>query len=266
MNKTLVAVLALATLGLASSARAETIAIPGSGSSQGLLREMATAFAKTNPGVTIEIPDSVGTGGGMKAAGEGKAPIARVGRKPNDKEAVFGLEFLLFARQPVVLAAHPGVKVKGLTRAQSRDLFAGKITSWKDVGGPDVKVRVIARPPSETNLKILQAALAEWKDLAITEKSKSAATDQEMVQFIGEIEGAIGFNVISEILERGLTPIALDGVAPTDKDYPALVDAGFVYKPGALAGGVKAFVDFVFSAEGAKIIRANSAIPVARAQ
>lgn len=264
MKKELVAVLGVATLFLASAASAETIVIPGSGSSQAMLRELGAAFEKANPGVKIDIPDSSGTGGGMKAAGEGKAAIARVGRKPNEKEAPYGLSYLLFARQPVVFATHPSVKIKGITRAQSRDLFAGKITTWREVGGPDLKVRIISRPPSETNFKILQQIIPEWKDLVVTERSKSAATDQEMVQFIAEYEGAIGFNVISEVLEKGLTALSLEGIAPGDEAYPARVEAGFVFKPGALTGTLKAFVDFVFSAEGGKIVRANHAIPMTR--
>lgn len=266
MKRMLGAVLGFAVLCGASAVTAETIGIPGSGSSQSLLRDLAAAFEKTTPGVKIDIPDSVGTGGGMKAAGEGKAVIARVGRKPNDKEAAYGLVFLPFARQPVVFATHPSVKIKGLTRAQSRDLFSGKIVSWQDVGGPDLKVRIISRPTSETNFKLLQQSIPEWKDLVVTERSKSAATDQEMVQFIAEHEGAIGFNVISEVLEKGLSPLALDGVAAGADAYPVLVDAGFVFKPGALTGNLKAFVDFIFSAAGAKIIRANHAVPTGRAQ
>jgi len=266
MKNRLAAVLGAAALCLASAAAAETIVIPGSGSSQSMLRELAAAFEKQSPGVKIDIPDSIGTGGGMKAAGEGKAPIARVGRRPNEKEAPYGLNFLAFARQPVVFATHPAVKLKGITRAQSRDLFTGKIASWKEVGGPDLKVRIISRPTSETNFQLLQRSIPEWKDLVVTERSKSAATDQEMIQFIAEYEGAIGFNVISEVLEKGLTPLALQGVSPDDEAYPVLVDAGFVFKPGALTGGVKAFVDFVFSPEGAKIVRSNHGVPAPRAQ
>lgn len=266
MRKSLGTVLGIAVFCFATAATAETIVIPGSGSSQSLLRELAAAFEKANPGVKIEIPESVGTGGGMKAAGEGKVVIARVGRKPNDKEAVYGLNYLPFARQPVVFATHPSVKLKGITRAQSRNLFTGQIASWKELGGPDLKVRIISRPTSETNFKLLQQSIPEWKDLVVTERSKAAATDQEMVQFISEYEGAIGFNVISEVLEKGLAPLALEGVAPDAEAYPARVDAGFVFKPGALTGNLKAFADFIFSAEGAKIVRANHAFPTSRAQ
>lgn len=232
MKKRLGAVLGVAALCLASAAAAETIVIPGSGSSQSMLRELATAFEKKNPGVQIEIPDSIGTGGGMKAAGEGKAVIARVGRKPNDKEAAYGLSFLAFARQPVVFATHPSVKLKGITRAQSRDLFTGKIASWKEVGGPDLKVRVISRPTSETNFKLLQQTIPEWKDLVVTERSKSAATDQEMVQFIAEYEGAIGFNVVSEVLEKGLSPCPSMVSPPATKPIRCAWTPGSSSSPG----------------------------------
>lgn len=126
---------------------AETFAIVGAGGPQGVLRAAAAAFAKANPGVTIEVPDSVGTGGGYKAVGEGEAAMGRVGRPAKGKEVEYGLEYVPFAKSPAVFFTHPGVTVKGLTAAQTVSLFSGKATSWKDVGGPDEKVRIVTRQP-----------------------------------------------------------------------------------------------------------------------
>lgn len=91
-----------------------------------------------------------------------------------------------------------------------------------------------------------------------------AKSDQEMIKLIASRAGAVGFNVISEILEQGLTPLAIGPAIYTDLKYPLLIDAVFVYKPGALTGAAKAFVDFVFSAAGAPIIKAGHAFPVRR--
>lgn len=246
-------------------AAAEPLVIPGSGSMQSLLRDLAAAFAKASPGAVVEIPDSIGTGGGMKAAGEGGAQLARVGRKPGEKEAAYGLQHLVFAKQPVVFAVHPGVGIKSLTKAQSRDLFAGKITSWKQVGGPDLPVVVIGREPGETNLQLIRKTLAEWKDAPMAPDAVIAKSDQEMVQLIAAREGAVGFNVISEVVEKGLAPLAIGPTVYTDLTYPLLIDAVFVFKPGALTGTAKDFVDFVFSPEGARIIKRDNAFPVPRA-
>lgn len=245
---------------------AETLVIPGSGSMQALLRDLAGAFNKANPGTVVEIPDSIGTGGGMKAAGEGTAPIARVGRRPGAKEAAYGLEYQVFALQPVVFATHPGVKIKTLTRAQSRDLFSGKIGNWKALGGPDLPVVLIGRTPAETNLELIRSSFAEWADLTLAPTAVIAKSDQEMVDLIAAREGAIGFNVISEILAKGLTPMAIGTTAYSELTYPLLIEAVFVYKPGAVKGAVKAFVDFVYSPDGARIIKAGNAFPFRREQ
>lgn len=246
------------------SAAAETLVVPGSGSTQSLLRDVAAAFNKANPGTVVEIPDSVGTGGGMKAAGEGTATIARVGRKPGEKEAAYGLDHVVFALQPVVFTTHPGVKLKALTKAQSRDLFSGKIANWKDLKGPALPVVVIGREPGETNFQVIRRTLEEWKDLTMAPAAVIAKSDQEMIQLIASREGAVGFNVISEVLEKGLTPLAIGPAVFTDLTYPLLIDAVFVFKQGKLTGAAKAFVDFVFSPEGTRIIKANHAFPAQR--
>jgi phosphate transport system substrate-binding protein len=243
---------------------AETLVIPGSGSMQSLVRDLAAAFNAANRNVVVEVPDSIGTGGGFKAVGEGTATIARVGRRPGEKEAAYGLEFQVFALQPVVFAAHPGVGVKTLTKSQSRDLFAGKIANWKELGGADLPVVVIGREPGETNYQLIRKTFEEWKDLRLAPSAVVAKTDQEMVELIATRAGAVGFNVISEVLDRGLKPLAIGPTVHTDLTYPLLIEAVFVYKPGALAGAAKAFVDFVFSEQGAKLIKAGYAFPKRR--
>lgn len=246
------------------AAAEETITIPGTGSSQLILREVAAAFMKVNPGVKVEIPDSSGTGGGYKSAGDGSAPLGRVSRKPNEKEAGYKLSYLLFGRNPVGITTHPGVKVKALTWAQARDLFTGTVTNWKAVGGPDLKVRVIARHENEANFMSIKTTIPEWKGLVITGKSKMSDTDPETLQFVAENEGAVGFITTSDARDAGLNIPVMGGVPSSDPAYPILVDMALVYKPERLTGNVKAFADFVFGPQAVGIIKAKGAIPVAR--
>src|SRR5271165_3732403 len=46
------------------------------------------------------------------------------------------------------VVSNPGVGVTNLTRQQLVDIFSGKTTNWKDVGGKDQKVVVVNRPRS----------------------------------------------------------------------------------------------------------------------
>jgi len=266
MTKTFarMSVLSLLFAALATPAAAESFKIVGAGGPQGVLRDAAAAFSKANPGVTVEIPDSVGTGGGFKGVGEGEAAMGRVGRPAKGKEVEYGLDYLVFARSPAVFFAHPGVTVKGLTSAQTVALFAGSVTNWSQVGGPDLKVRVVTRQAGEANLDVMKKVFPGWKDLAITERSKLVNTDQEMSAAVAENAGAIGFGPLNEGRDKKLTVLAIDGVAATDAAYPAQSEFALVFRKSKQTPGMKAFVDFLFSAEGQQIVRANAATPVAR--
>lgn len=266
MNRTLTSI---TTIGLffataVSPAAAESFKIAGSGGPQNLLRNAAAAFSRTIPGITVDVPDSIGTGGGFKAVGEGVAGMGRVTRPAKGKEAEYGLEYLPFARSPVVFHTHPGIKIKELTAAQTVDLFSGKIANWKEIGGPDQKVRIVTRQVGESNLDLIKKAIPGWKDMAVTENSKMANTDQEMSAAVADNPGAVGFGPMSEALDRNLNIPAIDGVPPSAPAYPALSDFALIFKKEKLTPGMKAFIDFLFSPEGGKIIKANAATPIAR--
>jgi ABC-type phosphate transport system substrate-binding protein len=67
-------------------AMAEEIQIVGTGSGAEILENLGKAFSKANPGVTVSIPKSIGSGGAIKAAGTDTAKIGRVARGIHEKE------------------------------------------------------------------------------------------------------------------------------------------------------------------------------------
>lgn len=244
---------------------AETIRVVGAGGPMLLLRDAAQAFAKTHPGAEIQVPESSGTGGGIRAVGDGDAELGRVAREPSEgKEKAYGLVYVPFAKTPVVFATWPGLKIEGLTKGQTRDIFSGMVTNWKEVGGPDLKIRVIRRHEGESNLLAIRNSIPEWAGVQITPKSKEGSTDQETVLFIKENEGAIGFCALNDARAEGLNVLSLDGVAPIKAAYPIQIIFAFVYKEERFNGLSKDFVDFVFSADGARIIERNAAFPIRR--
>jgi phosphate transport system substrate-binding protein len=243
-------------------AAADSFEIVGSGTPQNLLRMAAEAFNAANADIEVSIPNSIGSGGGYKAVGRGEAVLGRVARPPKDKEKPFGLTHLVFAKGPSVIMAHPGVEITNLTAEQSVKLFSGEITNWKDIGGPDLKVRVVARQPGETNLSMLQKKVPGWADLVVTDKSKLAASDQEMSADVAGNEGAVGFGPYDEAVTNGLISFSIDGVAPDSPEYGVTGTMAFIYKEGNLTDSMKKFIDFIFSAEGGDIIKKSNAIPV----
>ena len=65
----------------------------GTGDSQELLRTLGAAFEKANPGVSIVVPDSVGSDGGIKAAAAGECDFGRVARPLTDQEKELKLTY-----------------------------------------------------------------------------------------------------------------------------------------------------------------------------
>ena len=85
MKGTVLAFLFLGWLGFAASASADMIIIPGTGDGVAMLKTIGDAFTEKT-GVMVNIPPSIGSGSGIKAAGTNKVKLARVGRTLKESE------------------------------------------------------------------------------------------------------------------------------------------------------------------------------------
>jgi phosphate transport system substrate-binding protein len=88
----------------------------------------------------------------------------------------------------IVNAANP---VKSLTEAQLKDIFTGKITSWKDVGGADQPILVIAEAPGFGTRSNIVAYLLGGAD--ITDKARVMQALVQVVQVVAQAPNAIGY-------------------------------------------------------------------------
>src|SRR5205085_1966260 len=133
---------------------------------------------------------SIGSGGGVAAVGSEKEVLARVARPLSDTERGLGLVATPVFRLPSAFFVHRSAGVSGLSTQQLADIYAGKITNWRDVGGADLRVKVVRREEIDSTLLVLRQTMPGWKDLAITEKSKTAVTTQDCINTVKQVEGA----------------------------------------------------------------------------
>ena len=249
----------LTTSGLA--AHAAELRVVGTGDGLQMLRALAAAHSEET-GVQIEVPDSIGSGGGIAAVSAGTEKLARVARPLKDTEAAAGLAYVPFAKIPSVFLVHPSAGVSGLTSDQIKAIYTGSIASWSEVGGKDVKVRVVRREDGDSTLQVLRASMPGWSDLVFTEKSKMAVTTQDAVETVQSVEGAIAFAPHSEAVKDRMDVLAVDGKAPTDPGYPSAVELAFVYRSGEADAEIQRFIEFCRSEKAAQIIRDHGGIPV----
>lgn len=261
---TMFTLLLLASLWACPVRAQETLLVAGTGENQEVLRAVAQQFQAKHPGVTVEVPDSIGSGGGIKALKKGKTDIARIGRPLKETEKA-GLVEHLFGKSAVVFATHPSVtKVDHLATAQIQEIYTGKITNWQEVGGPDAKIYPISRETGDSARIVLEAKMPGFKDLKLV--SKEIFSSPEAVQTVRTNEFTIAYLSLAAAHDGGLNFLKIDGKSPIldtkgKVDYPYLIPFYLVTSetPSALA---KEFIEFTLSPEGRSILLANGTLPL----
>lgn len=251
-----------------SDVQVRKIEVAGTGDSQEVLRKVAGALEKKLPDVLIEVPDSVGTSGGIKALLAGKVDLARVARPLKVEEKEEGLTYMMFARSPVVCAVHPSVAdINGITAEQILGIYSGRITDWTQLGSATSgKIYAIAREKGDSSFEVLSKFVPGLKEIS-EPVAKVTYTTPETVETLVRHKGTIGFLPLSATLGTPLRVLAIEGIQATPEtvtggQYKLVVPLGIVYK-GTLEGLGRQFVDFLFSLEGRRILSQGGTVPVA---
>jgi phosphate transport system substrate-binding protein len=252
----------VAALCLCANAHAGDLSVVGTGDGIDLLRALGAAYMADHPETNVIVPPSVGSGGGIAAVNSDKEVLARVARPLSDSEKDAGLIATPVFRLPSAFFVHRSAGVSGLTSAQLADIYRGKITNWHELGGADVRIRVVRREEQDSTLLVLRQSMPGWKDLAITEKSKTAVTTQECSGTVKEVEGAIGFGPFTRALEMELVVLRIDGRYPTDRDYPSAVTLSFVHKAATITGDAKRFIGYAKADKARTVLTSMGGVPV----
>jgi phosphate transport system substrate-binding protein len=246
-----------------AQAQPRVMEIVGTGDGIDVLRTVGSSFTEQENSVRIEVSPSIGSGGGIAAVGSGKAVLGRVARELTAAEAASGIVYKPIARLPSAFFVNPAAGISSLTHEQLLDIYAGRVTNWRELGGSDQRIRVVRREDADSTLTVLRASMPGWRDLEITEKSKTATTTQEAVETVREVTGAIGFGPFSKPLEQGLTVLRIDGRYPTDPDYPSSVVLALIYMKSLQNADAFDFIKFVESPKARDAIASLGSVPVA---
>ena len=259
--KTMALALALVLPVGGGAVAAEKIDIVGTGDGMNILKSLSAAFSQTNPSVTVGVPDSIGSGGGIKAVGKGSYKLGRVARPIKDKEKHYGLKYQPIAKVPVAFYVNKSVRVNNLSAEQVVGIYSGKIKNWKEVGGKDAPIRVVRREDGDSSLSVLQKTFPGFKDLVMTQRAKTATSTPEGFASVEAKNGAIGFGPYSGAVAANVNILSIGGLAPTNPAYPSVTTVALIYKPDSRAGNVAAFIDFAASPVGRDAIAMANGVP-----
>lgn len=242
-----------------------TVTVSGSTTVQPLAEKLAEAFMTENTGIRIDVQGG-GSSVGVKAAGQGTSDIGMASREIKDSEiAEFpNLEIFVIARDGIAIVAHPDTPVSDLSIEQVRDIFSGKITNWKDLGGEDQNIIIVSREEgSGTRSAFEEMVMGEDALIAATAiLQPSNGSIRTTISTTPYSIGYLSFGYLDETVKT----ISIGGVAPTepnaaDGSYPIVRPLNMLTN-GEPAGAVKAFLDFILSEAGQKLVVEDGYIPV----
>lgn len=253
------------------AAAAETLSMGGVGWSLGVMRHLADAYTSRHPDVTIAIPPSVGSSGGIRTLLAGKFDASFSSRALTAEEKAQGAAAVPLFKTPFVLAV--STEVRGdvrLTKEEVVRAFDLAIPSWPD-GTP---LRVVFRPEGEAaNGALKQHFPGIDKVLEEGRKRRGAVvlqTDQETMTQAERVPGTLVPAALAGILGEGRTlkPVAIDGLAPTvaaleSGGYPMWMAMRVIVAPHT-GEAARAFIEFSRSAEGRSILSRYGVLPIDR--
>lgn len=253
---------------IAPAVLAETIKVGGTGAALGAMHLLGSEFSRQNPAIKIEVLPYIGSTGAIKNVDSGGIDLGISGRLLKPGEDKLDVRLSRYALTPLVIAGHPGVTLKSISRAQLAALYSGQTTRWDDGGA----VRLVLRPANETDNEVLRTMspdISRALDTALARPGmRYAATDQDAADALEQVPGAIGTSTLGLVRseKRRVSILALDGVMPgidTLKTgrYPYHKPL-FLVTRGQPSAAVQAFVAFIRSPHGQNLLAANGQLPV----
>lgn len=258
----------LALLTLTGFASAEELVIPGSGNPEYVLMQLAKAFNQQQNQHTVTVPPSTGTAGALRDVEAGTTSLGRVGRPLKEDERNKGITYLALGRDPVVFAAGAGVTARSITPAQAVDVYSGKLTDWRELGGNPGPIRAIGREPTDASRQAITRFIKPFENIVYGENVKVVHLDPELITLLDRFPTSLGILNKSALgaCSTKIVYLAFDGVEPTSENvekgnYPLWLEIGLIYKPDALTPAAKAFLDFIQSPAGERILREHGVLP-----
>lgn len=194
--------------------------------------------------------------------GNGSASLGRVGRPLTDAERAGGLRYLPLGRDPVTFVAGAGVAVRAISSARAVDAFAGRIADWSELGGKPGPIRAIGREMTDSSRQAIGRAIPVFAAMAMGPDVKLAHLDPQVIELLDRYPTSLGFINRSALhaCRTAVVPLALDGVAATAENlaagsYPAWTELGLVHRADGPTPAGRAFIEFIRSPAGARILQ-----------
>ena len=259
------AVLSVASVfGAAPAVAGGTVSTDGSTSMEKVIGSLGEKFQLDNPDIAFPY-NPTGSGSGISAVLEGRCDIGLSSRALKDDEKAKGLKPTVLAYDGISIIVNPSNPVKDLTVEQIKDIYTGKISNWKDVGGNDAGIVVVGREAGSGTRDGFESVTGTKEQCKYRQELTSTG---DVIAAAQGNPNAIGYASTAAV-GKTVKTLTVGGVEPTEanvKNGSYVVQRPFILvtKEGkALSAEAQKFFDYAVSKEAAEIIIKAGAVPAA---
>lgn len=248
-----------------------TITIAGATAMRPVLQELTAAFTARHPNVLFDLR------GGGSSLGEEQARAGMVALgastmpqpvdEATDTPVADGLLRIPIGIDGIAVVVHATTDVTGLSLVQLRDLYAGEVIDWLQLGEDEGEVLLVSREEGSGARRAFESTV--MGDRAVSLTAVVMPTSADVVEYVSDTPQTIGYvsrAFLGELPDQsgavdtpaGVRVLPVEGALPTNnavaaRRYP-LVQPLYLVSSGQPTGRVRQFVDFVLSPAGQAIV------------
>ena len=213
----------------------------------------AQQFEDANPHYIVLV-SGMGTSAGIEAVGvSGTADVGTSSRDLRGTELELGLIEIPVAYDGIAVIVNPNNPINDLTLDEVRDIFAGNVTNWSELGGADLPIVIVNRDEASGTRSSFASAV--MGDELFEVNSVVLPGTGQVREVVARTPEAIGYISVGFVEPRHVStivkPLSLNGVEPTDENiidgtYPIARALHFLTN-GVPEGSPLEYIEFVLS-------------------
>ncbi|QNQ80847.1 phosphate ABC transporter substrate-binding protein [Lactobacillus sp. PV034] len=251
-KKLSLALIALLLIGLTtacSNSKANKVTVMGSSAMQVLAEQAGHDFHKDHPNSNI-IVQGGGSGTGLSqiqagAVEIGTSDVFAENQKGIDASKLTDYKIAVVGIIPIV---DKGTGVKNLSTEQLAQIFMGKITNWKQVGGKNIPITVINRSKGSGTRSTFERLILGNREPMKAQEQDSNGTVRKIVS---STPGTISYISAPYAKDSHIQKLSLNGVKPTNENITTnkwkLWSYEHAYTKGKTNKMTKEFLNYLLS-------------------